>query len=127
MFDDILQIFAFLRPAQTRHRPLVRKPMAIPLEPEPKTDQLCKKLFTDLDEAEAEVLKDIDDPEKAWPLLCRIRQLRRETYQDLTGLLPSLAISDDNDHQTADANAPVRIVKTPTGAALAVFNGGRSH
>ena len=82
MFDDILRIFDFLSPSRTREQFQPRKPMAIPLDPTIKSIQICKNLFNDLDEAEAEVVNDIHDPERAWKLLSQIRQLRRETQQD---------------------------------------------
>lgn len=125
MFDDILRIFDFLSPSRTREQFQPRKPMAIPLDPTIKSIQICKNLFNDLDEAEAEVVNDIHDPERAWKLLSQIRQLRRETQQDLATLSPSYRINAGFDVYLE--TSPVRIVNTQTGAQLSVFNGGRHH
>ncbi|WAR45990.1 hypothetical protein [Methylomonas rapida] len=125
MFDDILRIFDFLSPKQTKEQYPSRKPMAIPLDSIDQATPICKKLFADLDAAEAEVLNDIDDPEIAWTLLSRIRQLRRESQHDLSALLSSDLLPTQFD-QPINRN-PVRIVKTQTGAQWSVFNGGQAH
>jgi hypothetical protein len=125
MFDDILRIFDFLSPKQTKEQHPSRKPMAIPLDFNNQATPICKKLFADLDAAEAEVLNDIDDPEIAWTLLSRIRQLRRESQHDLSALLPSDLLPTQFDQPIN--RSPVRIVKTQTGAQWLVFNGGQVH
>jgi len=125
MFDDILRIFDFLSPKQTEEKYPSRKPMAIPLECNDQATPICKKLFADLDAAEAEVLNDIDDPEIAWTLLSRIRQLRRESQHDLSALLPSDLLRTQFDQPIN--RSPVRVVKTQTGTQWSVFNGGQAH
>ena len=125
MFDDILRIFDFLSPKQTKEQHPSRKLMAIPLDSNNQATPICKKLFADLDAAEAEVLNDIDDPEIAWTLLSRIRQLRRESQHDLSALLPSDLLPTQFDQPIN--RSPVRIVKTQTGAQWLVFNGGQVH
>ncbi|OAI23954.1 hypothetical protein [Methylomonas koyamae] len=124
MFDDILRIFDFLSPKQTESSQSVQKPMAIPLDPRLNALNLCKTILTKLDAAEADVLQNIDDPKRAWPLLSNIRQLRRETFEDLQALLPDGFRFDE---PTIDLARPVRTVMTQTGATLAVFNGGQTH
>jgi hypothetical protein len=99
--------------------------MAIPLDCNDQATPICKKLFADLDAAEAEVLNDIGDPEIAWTLLSRIRQLRRESQHDLSALLSSDLLPTQLDQPIN--RAPVRIVKTQTGAQWSVFNGGQAH
>lgn len=125
MFDDILRIFDFLRPNQTQEPKPTKKPMAILRDGNDQAIPICKKLLADLDAAEAEVLMDIDDPEMAWSLLSRIRQLRRESQHDLAALLPSDMLPTQFEEPTN--TSPVRIVKTQTGAQWSVFNGGRAH
>ena len=125
MFDDILHIFDFLSPSRTEQHHRARKPMAIPLDPRINSLNLCKKIFTKLDAAEADVLKNIDDPEQAWQFLSNIRQMRRETLNDLKSLLPE-GMLDSADERPTPANS-VRTVMTRTGAELSVFNGGRCH
>jgi len=125
MFDDILRIFDFLSPKQTKDVYRTKKPMAIPLDCNDQNTSICKQLFADLDAAEAEVLNDIDDPEIAWTLLSRIRQLRRESQHDLSALLPSDLLPSQFDQPIN--RTPVRIVKTQTGAQWSVFNGGQAH
>ena len=124
MFDDILRIFDFLSPKQTERTQPVRKPMAIPLDPRLNALNLCKTILTKLDAAEADVLQNIDDPKRAWTLLNNIRQLRRETFEDLQSLLPEGFLFDE---PQVDLAKPVRTVMTQTGATLAVFNGGQTH
>jgi hypothetical protein len=125
MFDDILRIFDFLSLSQTKEASPTKKPMAIPLDSNDQTTPICKKLFADLDAAETEVLNDIDDPETAWTLLSRIRQLRRESQQDLSALIPSDLLTTQ--FEAPVDRSPVRIVKTQSGAQWSVFNGGRAH
>ena len=125
MFDDILRIFDFLSPKQTQEPSPTKKPMAILRDGNDQATLICKKLLADLDTAEAEVLKDIDDPEMAWSLLSRIRQLRRESQHDLAALLPSDLLLTQFEEPTN--RSPVRLVKTQTGAQWSVFNGGRAH
>ena len=125
MFDDILLIFDFLSPKRTEETYPSREPMAIPLDSNDQAIQIYKKLFADLDAAEAEVLNDIDDPEIAWTLLTRIRQLRRESQHDLSALLPSDVLPTQFNQPIN--RSPVRIVKTQTGAQWSVFNGGQVH
>jgi len=125
MFDDILRIFYFLSPNQTEETYPTRKPMAIPVDSQAQSVQICKKLFADLDAAEAEVLSEIDDPERAWTLLSQIRQLRRDSQQDLSALIPSDLVKTQFDAPID--RSPVRIVKTQTGAKWSVFNGGLAH
>ncbi|MDD2739905.1 MAG: hypothetical protein PHR94_13320 [Methylomonas lenta] len=125
MFDDILRIFDFLSPIQTKEAYPTKKPMAIPRDSNDQATPICKKLFADMDAAEAEVLKDIDDPEIAWTLLSRIRQLRRESQQDLAALLPSDFLPTQFEEPIN--TSPVRVVKTQTGAQWSIFNGGRAH
>ena len=124
MFDDILRIFDFLSPNRTESMQPVQKTMAIPLDPRLNALNLCKTILTKLDAAEADVLQNIDDPKRAWPLLSNIRQLRRETFEDLQALLPDGFRFDE---PTIDLARPVRTVMTQTGATLAVFNGGQPH
>lgn len=124
MFDDILRIFDFLSPKQTESSQPVRKSMAIPLDPRLNALNLCKTILTKLDAAEADVLQNIDDPKRAWALLSNIRQLRRETFDDLQSLLPE---GFSFDEPRVDLATPVRSVMTQTGATLAVFNGGQTH
>jgi len=99
--------------------------MAIPVASDARNRQLCKKLFTQLDDAEAEVLNDITDPEKAWQLLSQIRQLRRESQQEFVTLLPTSSLASTCDDETA--LNPVRTVMTRTGAQWTIFNGGQSR
>jgi len=124
MFDDILRIFDFLSPKQTESSQHVRKSMAIPIDPRLNALNLCKTILAKLDAAEADVLQNIDDPKRAWPLLSNIRQLRRETFEDLQSLLPDGFRFDE---PTIDLVKPLRTVLTQTGAPLAVFNGGRNQ
>ena len=124
MFDDILRIFDFLSPKQTERKQPVRKPMAIPLDPRLNALNLCKTILTKLDAAESDVLQNIDDPKRAWQLLSNIRQLRRETFDDLQSLLPDGFRFDE---PKVDLAKPVRTVTTQTGATFAVFNGGQTH
>jgi len=124
MFDDILRIFYFLSPKQTKEQYSSRKPMAIPLDPRLSALNLCKTILTKLDAAEADVLQNIDDPKRAWELLSNIRQLRRETFEDLQSLLPEGFRFNE---PKIDLANPVRTVMTQTGAALSVFNGGQTH
>jgi len=125
MFDDILRIFNFLGPNQTKETYPTRKPMAIPVDIQAQSVQICKKLFADLDAAEAEVLSEIDDPEHAWTLLSQIRQLRRDSQEDLSALITSDLVQTQFDAPID--RSPVRIVKTQTGTQWSVFNGGRAH
>jgi len=125
MFKSFSSIFNFLSPSETEQRFQSRKPMAIPVVTDAHNIQLCKKIFTQLDEAEAEVLADINDPEKAWQLLSKIRQLRRESQQDFAVLLS--ASPKATTHDVELITKPVRTVLTQSGAQLAVFNGGRSQ
>lgn len=96
--------------------------MGIPVDERLNTVQQCEHIFKKLDAVEAEVLSRIDNPEQAWPFLCRIRQLRRETQSDLLSLLPEGSWVFSADSPTLDS--PVRAVDTRTGATLQVFNGG---
>jgi hypothetical protein len=124
MFEPIMRIFDFLSPnrTETRHQP--PQTMAIPVDERLNTVQQCEHIFKKLDAVEAAVLSRIDNPEQAWPFLCRIRQLRRETQSDLLSLLPegSWVLSADS----PALNSPVRAASTRTGAPLQVFNGGRT-
>ena len=72
---------------------------------------------------EADVLNSIDDPEQAWPFLNKIRQLRRETQNDLQSLLPGQQMVFASGSLTP--LGAVRSINTRTGAKLQVFNGGR--
>jgi len=125
MFQRFVRIFQCLSPNRTRQHSQPRKPMAIPVAPNAHNRHLCEKLFTELDAAEAEVLNDINDPEKAWPLLSKIRQLRRETQQEFATLSPADRMSTADQPQTA--LPAVRTVMTPSGIPLSVFNGGQPH
>jgi hypothetical protein len=124
MFESILRIFDFLSPNRTEARHQPPKPMAIPVDERLNTVQQCEHLFKKLDAVEAEVLSRIDNPEQAWPFLCRIRQLRRETQNDLLSLLPEGSWVFSADSPALDS--PVRAANTRTGATLQVFNGGRA-
>jgi hypothetical protein len=124
MFDDILRIFDFLSPKRTESSQPVRKSMVIPLDPRLNALNLCKTILAKLDAAEADVLQNIDDPKRAWPLLSNIRQLRRETFEDLQSLLPDGFRFDE---PTIDLAKPLRTVITQTGEPLAVFNGGQNQ
>ena len=125
MFKPFSSIFNFLSPGGAGQRFQPRKPMAIPVATNAHNIQLCKKLFTQMDDAEAEVLNDITDPEKAWQLLSKIRQLRRESQQEFAVLLPAcLRATTDDDEIVAN---PVLTVLTQSGVKLTVFNGGRSR
>ena len=99
--------------------------MAILVASDAHNRQLCKKLFTQLDDAEAEILNDITDPEKAWQLLSNIRQLRRESQQEFATLLPASSLASAGDDEIA--LSPIRTVMTRTGAQWTIFNGGRSR
>jgi hypothetical protein len=95
--------------------------MAIPVDERVFAIRHCQRIFKKLDTMEADILNSIDDPEQAWPFLNKIRQLRRETQNDLQFLSP--------EYQMVFASAstplsPVRSVNTRTGAKLQVFNGG---
>ena len=125
MFKPFSNIFNFLSLSRTEQSFKPRKPMAIPVATNAHNIQLCKKLFTQLDEAEAEVLNDIDDPEKAWQLLSQIRQLRRESQQEFAVLLPTCPRATATDDEIV--TNPVRTVLTQSGVQLTVFNGGRSR
>ena len=125
MFKSFSSIFHFLSPGGTEQRFKPRKPMAIPVATDAHNLQMCKKLFTQMDEAEAEILNDITDPETAWQLLSKIRQLRRESQQEFAVLLPAcLRATTDDDEIVAN---PVLTVLTQSGVKLTVFNGGRSR
>ena len=125
MFDDILRIFDFLSPSRTREQFQSRKPMAIPVDERVFAIRHCQHIFQKLDTMEADVLKNIDDPKQAWQLLSNIRQMRRETMDDLESLLPeSMMLSEEVYPNPA---SPVRTVMTRTGSELAIFNGGRCH
>jgi hypothetical protein len=125
MFKPFSSIFHFLSPSRTEQRFKPRKPMAIAVASDAHNRQLCKKLFTQLDDAEAEVLNDIADPEKAWQLLSNIRQLRRESQQEFATRLPAGSIAPIGDDETA--LSPVRTVMTRTGTQWTIFNGGRDR
>lgn len=125
MFKPFSIIFHFFSPSRTEQRLKPRKPMAIPVASNAHNIQLCKKLFTKLDVAEAEVLNDITDPEKAWQLLSNIRQLRRESQQEFAILLPACSMASTGDDEIA--LNPVRTVMTRTGAQWTILNGGRSR
>jgi hypothetical protein len=125
MFKPFSSIFHFFSPSRTEQRFKPRKPMAIPVASDAHNRQMCKKLFTKLDAAEAEVLNDITDPEKAWQLLSKIRQLRRESQQEFATLLPASSLASAGVDETA--LNPVRTVMTRTGAQWTIFNGGRSR
>lgn len=125
MFKPFSSIFHFLSPSRTEQSVKPRKPMAIPVASDAHNRQMCKKLFTKLDAAEAEVLNDITDPEKAWQLLIKIRQLRRESQQEFATLLPASSLASAGVDETA--LSPVRTVMTRTGAQWTIFNGGRSR
>jgi hypothetical protein len=125
MFKSLSSIFNFFSPSETEPRFQPRKPMAIPVVTDAHNIQLCIKIFTQLDEAEAEVLADINDPEKAWQLLSKIRQLRRESQQDFAVLLS--ASPKVTTHDVELITKPLRTVLTQSGAQLTVFNGGRSQ
>ncbi|BBL57482.1 hypothetical protein [Methylomonas koyamae] len=122
MFDDILRIFDFLSPKQTEETYPSRKPMAIPVDEPLKVIRHCQQIFQKLDVLEADVLKRIDNPEQAWPFLNKIRQIRRETQNDLLSLLPEghCLLADDS----SQYGIPVRSINTGTGTTLKVFNGG---
>ena len=125
MFKPFSSIFHFLSPGGTEQRFKPRKPMAIPVATDAHNLQMCKILFTQMDEAEAEILNDITDPETAWQLLSKIRQLRRESQQEFAVLLPAcLRATTDDDEIVAN---PVLTVLTQSGVKLTVFNGGRSR
>ena len=125
MFKPFSSIFHFFSPGRTEQRCKPRKPMAIPVASDAHNRQLCKKLFTQLDDAEAEILNDITDPERAWQLLSKIRQLRRESQQEFATLLPTSSLASAGIDETA--LSPVRTVMTRTGAQWTIFNGGRSR
>ena len=125
MFKPFSSIFHFFSPSRTEQSFKPRKPMAILVASDAHNRQLCKKLFTQLDAAEAEVLNDITDPEKAWELLSKIRQLRRESQQEFATLLPASSLASAGVDETA--LSPVRTVITRTGAQWTIFNGGRSR
>jgi hypothetical protein len=122
MFDDILRIFDFLSPKQTESSQPLRKPMAIPVDEPLKVVRHCQHIFQKLDDLEADVLKRVDHPEQAWPFLTKIRQIRRETQNDLLSLLPegSWVLADGSNQD----ETPVRRINTATGTTLRVFNGG---
>ena len=122
MFDEILRIFDFLSPKQTKEPYPSRKPMAIPVDEPLKVVRHCQQIFQKLDILEADVLKRVENPEQAWPFLNKIRLIRRETQNDLLSLLPegSWVFADEsNQHEI-----PVRRINTATGTTLQVFNGG---
>ena len=125
MFKPFSSIFHFFSPGRTEQRVKPRKPMAIPVASDAHNRQLCKKLFTQLDDAEAEILNDITDPKKAWELLSKIRQLRRESQQEFAILLPACSLTSADDDETP--LSPIRTVMTRTGAQWTIFNGGRSR
>jgi hypothetical protein len=122
MFDDILRIFDFLSPSRTREPFQPRKPMAIPVDERLFAIRHCQHIFQKLDTMEADVLNSIDDPEQAWPFLNKIRQLRRETQNDLQSLLPGQQMVFASGSPTPLSS--VRSINTRTGAKLQVFNGG---
>jgi hypothetical protein len=122
MFDDILRIFDFLSPKRTEELIPTRKPMAMPIDEPLKVVRHCQQIFQKLDALEADVLNRVDDPEQAWPFLNKIRQIRRETQNDLLSLLPegSWVFADESNQR----EIPVRSINTGTGITLRVFNGG---
>jgi hypothetical protein len=122
MFDDILRIFDFLSPKRTEEPYPSRKPMAIPIDEPLKVVRHCQQIFQKLDVLEADVLNRVDNPEQAWPFLNKIRQIRRETQNDLLSLLPegSWVFADESSQN----EIPVRCINTATGTMLRVFNGG---
>lgn len=125
MLKPFSGIFHFLRPGRTQQHFQPRKPMAIPVASIAHNRQLCNKLFTELDAAEAEVLNEINDPEKAWPLLSQIRQLRRVTQTDYATLSPADRMAIKPEPKTTAS--PVKTVTTKTGATLSVFNGEQAR
>ncbi|WKJ90162.1 hypothetical protein QZJ86_19455 [Methylomonas montana] len=96
--------------------------MAIPVDEPLKVVRHCQQIFQKLDVLEADVLNRVDDPEQAWPFLNKIRQIRRETQNDLLSLLPegSWVFADESNQR----EIPVRSINTGTGITLRVFNGG---
>lgn len=102
---------------------MVRKPMALPVASTANNIQLCEKIINELNQAEAEVLGSIENPESAWPFLSELRQLKRETQQDLAGLSSDSPLRQDP--PVAPASQPVRRVMTRTGLEWLVFNGGQ--
>ena len=122
MFDSILRIFDFLSPSKTRGQFQPRKPMAIPVDERVFAIRHCQHIFKKLDTMEADVLNSIEDPEQAWPFLNKIRQLRRETQNDLQSLLPGQQMVFASASPTP--LGAVRSINTRTGAKLQVFNGG---
>ena len=122
MFDDILRIFDFLSPKRTVETYPSRKPMAIPLDEPLKVVRHCQQIFQKLDTLEVDVLNRVDDPEQAWPFLNKIRQIRRETQNDLLSLLPEgrWVFADESSRH----EIPFRSINTGTGTTLRVFNGG---
>ena len=122
MFDDILRIFDFLSPKRTEELIPTKKPMAIPVDERLKVVRHCQQIFQKLDALEVNVLNRVDDPEQAWPFLNKIRQIRRETQNDLLSLLPegSWVFADESNQHAI----PVRRINTGTGATLRIFNGG---
>jgi len=122
MIDDILRIFDFLSPKRTEELIPTKKPMAIPVDEPLKVVRHCQQIFQKLDALEADVLNRVDDPEQAWPFLNKVRQIRRETQNDLLSLLPegSWVFADESNQQ----EIPVRRINTATGTTLRVFNGG---
>ena len=125
MFKYFSSIFHFLSPSRTEQRCKPRKPMVIPVASDAHNRQLCKKLFTQLDDAEAEVMNDITDPERAWQLLSKIRQLRRESQQEFAILLPARSMATAGNDEIV--TNPVRTVMTRTGTQWTIFNGGCSR
>jgi hypothetical protein len=96
--------------------------MAIPIDQPLKVVRHCQQIFQKLDVLEADVLNRVDNPEQAWPFLNKIRQIRRETQNDLLSLLPegSWVFADESSQN----EIPVRCINTATGTTLRVFNGG---
>jgi len=112
------------RPGRT-HLIRHRKPMTKPVASTEQNIELCEKLITELAEAEAEVLNSLENPETAWPFLTELRQLKRQTQQDLASLAPNNPLVIDQ--AIDDSSAPVRTVKTRTGLHWLVFNGGQAR
>lgn len=125
MFRCFYPIFRFLSPARTKQTMKHPKTMAVPVAITDHHLQLCKELFEQFDEAEAEVINDITNPEVAWQLLSKIRQYRRESQLEFARLLPDCpAASVNNDNSVTHA---LRTLQTASGINLTVFNGGRSR
>jgi hypothetical protein len=124
MIKSFSNLFRFLRPDRTQQT-RQRQQNASSVASTATNIQLCQQLINELNKAELEVLSSLENPETAWPFLTELRQLKRQTQQDLLSLAPNASLVTEQFVDTS--RVPVRTVKTRTGSEWRVFNGGQVH